>query len=427
MNKQRQTEKVDVDGLPAVGIVATAGNAEALANTVLRARRHELDVLVFQRCPSTCESVKLANQLDVPIVVGENPRERLLKAALADGAAGLLFVENPRQAVDFEQGITAFRKSDNIIVTELGTLSTLDVIAAVPAYNEEETIGRVVHEALKHVDAVLVVDDGSSDATAKEAAEAGAYTVSHVRNRGYGAALQTIFDRANEWEVEELVVLDGDGQHNAADIPSAVTYRREIEKDIVIGSRFVDRTQNEIPRARRAGIEVINLFTNLMLTLAGTGQWISDTQSGFRVYNRAAVAALSESCRLGDGMESSIDVLFVCHRAGLTVGEIGVDVNYEVSDPNTYHPISHGWSVIRNLIRVVETEHPITLLGIPGLLILLLGFVFGYWTALNYLSTAVFPLGLAITATLFTLAGIFTLFTAIILHALQEHYRTVQR
>ncbi|MFZ2833084.1 MAG: glycosyltransferase, partial [Methanothrix sp.] len=84
-------------------------------------------------------------------------------------------------------------------------------IAAMPAYNEEQSIARMVCGCKKHVDCVVVVDDGSSDQTAEIAASSGAHVVRHMKNRGYGAALQTCFETARDLGAERMVVIDSDG------------------------------------------------------------------------------------------------------------------------------------------------------------------------------------------------------------------------
>src|SRR5689334_3086275 len=91
------------------------------------------------------------------------------------------------------------------------------IIAAIPAHNEARFIGSVVLSALQHVDMVVVVDDGSSDSTADIAEAAGAIVVRHETNRGYGEAINTAFREARKLEAAALVLVDGDGQHYAAD------------------------------------------------------------------------------------------------------------------------------------------------------------------------------------------------------------------
>ena len=106
-------------------------------------------------------------------------------------------------------------------------------------YNEEETIGSVVTRALRYVDEVICIDDGSSDASARIAEACGATVIRHRVNRGYGGALKTLFLRASQLDADALVLLDSDGQHETADIPKLLKPILDGEADFAIGSRFV--------------------------------------------------------------------------------------------------------------------------------------------------------------------------------------------
>ena len=95
----------------------------------------------------------------------------------------------------------------------------MKTLAAIPCFNEELAIGSVVLKARKHVDDVLVVDDGSTDSTVEVATEAGAVVVSHEVNMGKGAAIKTALEYTSEGGFDALVLLDGDGQHDSNQIP----------------------------------------------------------------------------------------------------------------------------------------------------------------------------------------------------------------
>ena len=112
------------------------------------------------------------------------------------------------------------------------------IVAAIPAYNEEKTIAKVVVHAMKYVDKVVVVDDGSTDDTATIAEHLGAHLVRHDGNLGYGAAIRSCFSIARDLNSDALVILDADGQHNADDIPKLLAPIQAGEADIVVGSRF---------------------------------------------------------------------------------------------------------------------------------------------------------------------------------------------
>ncbi len=153
------------------------------------------------------------------------------------------------------------------------------VIVAIPAYNEEVAIGSVVLRSLKHADIVIVIDDGSEDRTAEVAKAAGALVLSHAKNEGKGAGIRDAFLYANNSGADVLVLIDGDGQHDPHEIPHLIEPLITEEADLVNGSRFLGAAENNVPRYRRVGQEILTLATN-----AGTRRKITDTQSGFRAF-----------------------------------------------------------------------------------------------------------------------------------------------
>src|SRR2546422_4212911 len=116
----------------------------------------------------------------------------------------------------------------------------VSLLAAIPAFNEQKTIGSIVLTAQRYAEKVIVIDDGSEDETAWVAERAGATVIRHPTNRGYGAALRSCFEYAPESEFEVLVILDGDGQHRPEMIPQVVAPVNEGRAAVSIGSRFLD-------------------------------------------------------------------------------------------------------------------------------------------------------------------------------------------
>src|SRR5215211_5220772 len=161
-------------------------------------------------------------------------------------------------------------------------------VAIVPARNEEGAIGGVVREILAFDPEleVVVIDDGSTDRTAAVAAKAGAHVVRLPFNLGIGGAVQTGFRYALAHGFDIAVRLDGDGQHDAAQLPAVIGPILAGEADIVVGSRFAARDGHyRGPLARRLGIRLFAAIVSLLV-----GQRVTDTTSGFQALNRRGIA-----------------------------------------------------------------------------------------------------------------------------------------
>lgn len=191
---------------------------------------------------------------------------------------------------------------------------TRRIVAIVPAYEEAAAIGGVVAEINDFDPAidVVVVDDGSSDATAAVAADAGAAVVRLPFNLGIGAAVQTGFRYALEHGYDVAVRLDGDGQHDPAELPKLLEPLERGEADVVTGSRFREGEDGyRPPIARRLGI---TWFARLVTLLSG--QRVTDTTSGFQALNGRGIA-LFASDYPSDYPEVEATVLVLKHRLRL--------------------------------------------------------------------------------------------------------------
>jgi glycosyltransferase involved in cell wall biosynthesis len=432
-NQPRTVDSISADNESqiAVGFVATKTNSEELARAILRAKERGHEVFVTHHAENNIESVRFAEQLGANVVdptTSDTDRDSLRRdlaaTARAHGCEGLIFQIETLVRIDYERSKTAFEESGYAVeaIPESAATSTNAgyVLVGIPAYNEVPCIKSVVREAMNYADDVIVVDDGSTDDTTTIAREAGATVINHAKNKGYGAALNTLFKQAHRIRVDHLVVLDGDGQHEPADIDRLVEAQQETEHNVVIGSRFVDGAKTDAPLYRRLGLWIIAFFTNISMGKLRPSDWVGDTQSGFRAYDSDAIESIATSAKMNDRMSASIDILFHVHKLGYSVIEVPTSVYYSVNHSSTHNPISHGITIIHNIIKTVESERPVTVLGLPGLLMSMTGFGFLYWTAANYLRTGSFPLGLGIVTVLLLLTGIFSAFTAIILHALNN-------
>lgn len=193
-------------------------------------------------------------------------------------------------------------------------------IAIVPARNEAGAIGRVVAE-IRASDPgldVVVIDDGSTDATAELAAAAGAAVVRLPFNLGIGGAVQTGFMYALAHDYELAVRLDGDGQHDPAELPKLIEPILRGEADIVVGSRFApalsddqSRDAYRPPLARRAGIRFFAGLVSLLVR-----QRVTDTTSGFQALNRNGIRLFAADYP-HDYPEVEATVMVIRHRLRL--------------------------------------------------------------------------------------------------------------
>jgi glycosyltransferase involved in cell wall biosynthesis len=188
------------------------------------------------------------------------------------------------------------------------------IVAVGPAFDEAQAIGSVVseiHDFDPGID-VVVVDDGSGDGTADAAVAAGAVVVRLPFNLGIGAAVQTGFRYALEQDYDVAVRLDGDGQHDATELPKLLAPLERGEADVVTGSRFRDENGGyRPPLGRRLGI---TWFAKLVSLLSR--QQVTDTTSGFQALNRPAIALFARDYP-SDYPEVEATVLLLKHRLRL--------------------------------------------------------------------------------------------------------------
>jgi glycosyltransferase involved in cell wall biosynthesis len=207
------------------------------------------------------------------------------------------------------------------------------LLALIPAHDEAARIGAVVEGAKRHVP-VLVVDDGSSDDTAAIAEAAGARVIRQTPNQGKGAALRAGFAAALEEGVEAVITLDGDGQHDPAEIPTFLgTYAwRAVDgraTELIVGRRNFRR----MPPVRRAS----NLLGTVVLSGA-LGRWIADNQSGYRLIGRRLMAAMLDS--QDDGFAFEVEMIAVCLREKWPVDWVPIRTIYG-GETSHIRPMQH--------------------------------------------------------------------------------------
>lgn len=219
-------------------------------------------------------------------------------------------------------------------------------IAIIPAYNEENSIAKVINETKKYVDLVIVGDDGSTDSTAQVAQKVGALVLRNHPNRGKGYILRRLLVASLKLGACIIVALDADGQHDPKDIPKLIEVLNNKKADISIGSRFnISKLGYKIPFYRYIGLIIINTLNKIFVD-------VIDTQSGFRAFNRKAAEILVNNMReYGFGTES--EQLYIAKKYNLKVIEVPITIKYDVFKPSKKNPIIHGLEVIITIIKLI--------------------------------------------------------------------------
>ena len=286
-------------------------------------------------------------------------------------------------------------------------------IACIPAYNEESHIESLVNSAKNHVDSVVVCDDGSTDNTANIAKNAGAVVISHKINKGYGAAIISLFNYARENNVDIMITVDGDGQHDPDQIPLLLNTISQHNVDVVIVSRFLNQNI-EAPGYRQRGIKIITSTANY-----GTDLKVSDSQSGFRAYSKNAINAIHPT---EENMSISTEILFKISNKGLSLAEIPITISYD-GDTSQHNPVSHGVSVLANTIKYVSIKHPLQFYGIPGIVAIAIGIILGGLFLDGYLNNQVILFGMMAGSVVLFLLGAILSVTAVILFSMANLIR----
>jgi glycosyltransferase involved in cell wall biosynthesis len=331
------------------------------------------------------------------------------------------YLDFPFEKTRFHQNLIKHFLSKNLLIQEVSIKDQPDIIskydwdysatiiAALPAYNEETFLPKIIPVMKSYVDLIIVVDDGSADATSTISQQLGAYVIKHPENRGYGAALQTIFSTARQLNADVLVIMDADGQHNPLDIEKVLEPMVN-GADLVIGSRFLDKTKNTVPQYRKIGMKVLDTVTAAAGAIKGI-----DTQSGFRAYGKKAISVINIS---GTGMSASSEILIQISKENLTIVEVPINVRYDIENSSTQNPLSHGLAVLYKIIAVISCQRPLPMFGIPGLILVLIGLGAAFSAFSEYYVTTRFPFALSMMSAVFLILGLLMGVAALILNAI---------
>jgi glycosyltransferase involved in cell wall biosynthesis len=285
-------------------------------------------------------------------------------------------------------------------------------LVVIPCYNEEATIGSIVLKTKRHVDKVLVVDDGSIDETAEIARAAGATVISYKKNRGKSFSIKTGFKYALANDFDYVVTIDGDGQHNPDEIPAVLgtILNNDNGIDISIGLRSGDST--EMPRWRRIGKRVLDYITSF-----GNGGYVTDSQCGFRAFNKKAVKTITPRLN-GEAFSVESEQLIRAHELGLEVAHTNVTCKYKNLNTSTKRPTPHGFSVLSYVIWLIAERRPLLFIGVPGFIFVLLGLFFGVRTLQYYNETHEFLVSYAVLISILLIIGVIAMFMGLMLNVL---------
>ena len=284
----------------------------------------------------------------------------------------------------------------------------MKITIGIPAYNEERKIGEILSELKDITNSIIVCDDGSSDKTGEISKSLGAIVISHKKNQGYGAAINSIFQKAVEIESDILVTFDADGQHRIEDIQKLINPIEKNDAEIIIGSRFLEN-KSKVPNYRKIGIKVITGITN-----ASINQKLTDAQSGFRAYSKQVLTEIFPSDM---GMGISTEILIKASSKGLKILEVPITILYS-GNTSTHNPVSHGTSVILSTIKFTSIEHPLKFYGIPSIIFLFIGLVFTSWAIDYYIEVGRLNTNLTLVGAGTILIGVVLLITSVLLFSL---------
>ena len=284
----------------------------------------------------------------------------------------------------------------------------MQVVIGIPAYNEEKNIAKIIVKLQNIANKIIVCNDGSTDLTSEISNKMGAIVINHPKNLGYGAAIKSLFSKARELDADVLITFDADGQHRIEDIKKVLEPIEQNNADIVIGSRFLDK-KIKIPAYRKFGINAITKMSNIT-----TKKKITDSQSGFRAYNKKSLQEIIPS---DNGMGISTEILIKANKKLLRVIEVPITILYE-GETSTHNPMSHGISVMLSTMKFISIEHPLKFYGIPGLIFLLTGFIFIIWAIQIYTEYGSVITNITLVGIGATIVAMMFLMTSIILYSL---------
>ncbi|MGC9445286.1 MAG: glycosyltransferase [Candidatus Methanospirareceae archaeon] len=205
------------------------------------------------------------------------------------------------------------------------------------------------------------------------------------------------------------MLLDGDGQHDPAQIPQLLRPIQEGTADIVIGSREL----KQMPRYRRVGRLVLDYTT-------ASGKLTQDSQSGFRALGRNALTALNGNRMKVDGFSIESEMIMVARDLQLKIAEVPITCNYALKDTSTENPVRHGFGVPGAIIQTIAEKRPLLYIGLPGMVLIMIGFYFGLTLLRQYNRMGYLSLPFTLLAGFFIIVGVLGVFISLVLNVISR-------
>jgi glycosyltransferase involved in cell wall biosynthesis len=287
------------------------------------------------------------------------------------------------------------------------------VMAIIPAYNEAKNISKMIEQTIKYVDSIIVVDDGSRDNTAELASVMNVKNVKVIRNinnMGKGAALKKgLVECCKDNNVDIVITLDADGQHDPADIPHLLKPIEKGEADIVIGSRYM-QNPHEIPKLRRIGLSVIDYMNRYFMKTT-----IRDSQSGFRAYKKNVLNIISSYHSRGYGVET--EQLATAESYGLRIVEVPINIKYSgLLNTSKRNSVLHGANILSTILKIAVERRPLLFFGLAGIVLFGIAIITAFDMLIIFNTTRYFSIPLALITLGHATIGSLLMIASLIFH-----------
>ena len=298
------------------------------------------------------------------------------------------------------------------------------VIAVIPAYNEEGSIGEVISKVFKYSDQVVVINDGSTDRTEKVAKEAKALVKSHIMNQGLGLTIRDGINEAMKIGADIILTIDADGQYDPDQIPDLLQPILEGKADLVLGSRFMGGIAH-MPWLKKLGNKIITLITRNLMNLD-----ITDAQTGFRAIKREVL----EHIVLTAEYTYTQEMIIRASAEGFHLLDVPVKFLERTEGKSRLirNPAEYGLNNAMTMLRAYRDYRPMTLFGTIGVLMMLIGTLIGLYIAYEFFVLGTFETGqrLVTLSALMIMTGIQILLFGLLADMMSRHFikkRTVLR